>query len=70
MPPDLAPLLALGGLGTFILIAATWLVGIALLADSLILTVFAALGFTVKRMVGVSGPAFSARSSIWSRTRS
>ena len=41
-------------LGTFILIAAMWIVGVALLADSLLLAVFGWLWFAVGRIVGVA----------------
>ncbi len=45
-------------LGTFILIAATWIVGIVLLADSVILTVLCWFSFVVRKMVGVAVPAW------------
>jgi S-DNA-T family DNA segregation ATPase FtsK/SpoIIIE len=61
-------------LGTFILILATWVVGMALLADSLIVGLFAACGFAVRRIVGVVVPAWAvakehseALSEIWQR---
>jgi len=47
-------------LGTFILIAATWLVGLALLADSLIVGVLAGAGIALRRVVGVVVPAWAA----------
>ncbi len=47
-------------LGTFILIAATWIVGIILLADSLMLMVFGWLGFVVGKTAGVAAPAWLA----------
>jgi len=47
-------------LGTFILIVATWIVGVVLLADSLILTVLRWFGFVLRRLVGVAVPAWSA----------
>jgi len=45
-------------LGTFILIAATWIVGIVLLADSVILAVVRWLSFAARKMVGVAVPAW------------
>ncbi len=45
-------------LGTFILIAATWIVGVVLLADSVILTVVRCFSFLVRKMVGVAVPAW------------
>ncbi len=47
-------------LGMFILVAATWIVGTVLLADSLLVVVFRWLGFVVGKMVGVAVPAWSA----------
>ena len=47
-------------LGTFILIAAMWIVGVALLADSLLLAVLGWLWFAVGRIVGVAAPAWLA----------
>ena len=47
-------------LGTFILIAAVWIVGTLLLADSLILVLLQSLGFVVTRSVGVLTPAWLA----------
>ncbi len=47
-------------LGTLILIAATWIVGLVLLADSLILVVLSVLAIGVKKIVGLTAPAFSA----------
>jgi S-DNA-T family DNA segregation ATPase FtsK/SpoIIIE len=47
-------------LGTFILIAATWIVGIVLLADSLLLLVFGWLRVAVGKIVGAAAPAWSA----------
>ena len=61
-------------LGTFILLVATWCVGLALLADSLILGVFAAGGVAVRRIVGIAIPAWAvakenseALGEIWQR---
>jgi S-DNA-T family DNA segregation ATPase FtsK/SpoIIIE len=61
-------------LGTFVLISATWLVGLALLADSLVVGVFAACGFAVRRVFGIVVPAWAvakehseALSEIWQR---
>ena len=45
-------------LGTFILIAATWIVGFVLLADSVILAVVRWLSFLAGKMVGVAVPAW------------
>jgi S-DNA-T family DNA segregation ATPase FtsK/SpoIIIE len=45
-------------LGTFILIAATWIVGLILLADSLMVMVFRWLGFVVGKTAGVAAPVF------------
>jgi S-DNA-T family DNA segregation ATPase FtsK/SpoIIIE len=47
-------------LGTFILIAATWIVGIVLLADSVILGVLGWFGLAAGKMVGATAPAWSA----------
>jgi len=47
-------------LGTFILIAATWVVGAVLLADSLILWVLGAASSVGKKMLGVVVPAWAA----------
>jgi S-DNA-T family DNA segregation ATPase FtsK/SpoIIIE len=47
-------------LGTFILITATWVVGIVLLADTFMVAMFGWLGFAVGRMVGVAVPVWSA----------
>jgi len=47
-------------LGTFILIAAMWIVGVALLADSVLVAVFGWLWFAVGRIVGVAAPAWLA----------
>jgi S-DNA-T family DNA segregation ATPase FtsK/SpoIIIE len=61
-------------LGAFILILATWVVGSALLADSLIVGLFAACGVAVRRIVGVIVPAWAvakehseALTEIWQR---
>ncbi len=61
-------------LGTFILVVATWVVGMALLADSLIVGLFAAGGVAVRRVVGVLVPAWAvakenseALGGIWQR---
>ena len=61
-------------LGTFILLVATWVVGMALLADSLIIGLFAAGGIAVRRLVGVLIPAWAvakenseALGNIWQR---
>ncbi len=61
-------------LGAFILILATWTVGLALLADSLIVGLFAACGFAMRRIVGVIVPAWAvakehseALTEIWQR---
>ncbi|MHC4657128.1 MAG: FtsK/SpoIIIE family DNA translocase [Planctomycetota bacterium] len=47
-------------LGTFILIVATWIVGIVLLADSIILGVLRWFGLAAGKMVGATVPAWSA----------
>jgi len=47
-------------LGTLILIAAMWIVGVALLADSLLVVVLGWLWFVVGRIVGVAAPAWLA----------
>ncbi|MHC4616655.1 MAG: FtsK/SpoIIIE family DNA translocase [Planctomycetota bacterium] len=47
-------------LGTLILIAATWTVGVILLADSLFLMVFGWLGFGFRKVAGAAAPAWSA----------
>jgi len=61
-------------LGTFFLVAATWVVGLALLADSVIIGVLAALGITVRRVVSIVVPAWAvakehseALNEIWQR---
>ena len=61
-------------LGTFILVAATWIVGLALLADSVIVGALAAFGITMRRLVGFVIPAWSvarehseALTEIWQR---
>jgi len=61
-------------LGTFILVAATWVVGLALLADSVIVGVLAACGIAVRRVVGIVVPAWAvarehsdALGEIWQR---
>jgi len=47
-------------LGTFILLAGTWVVGVVLLADTFFLTVFGWFGFVVRKTAGVAAPAWSA----------
>ncbi len=47
-------------LGTFILLAAIWVVGAVLLADGLMLMVLSALGFTAAKIMGIAIPAWSA----------
>jgi len=47
-------------LGTFILIAATWIVGIVLLADIIILTLVRWFSFVLRKITGVSVPVWSA----------
>jgi len=47
-------------LGAIILILAVWIVGIFLVADRLILSVFGAVGFVSKKAVDISVPAWSA----------
>jgi S-DNA-T family DNA segregation ATPase FtsK/SpoIIIE len=61
-------------LGAFILILATWVVGLALLADSLIVGLLAACGFAMRRVLGVIVPAWAvakehseALTEIWQR---
>jgi len=61
-------------LGTFILIVATWIVGIVLLADTFIQTVFGWFSFLFGGIAGVASPAWSAAkqrsqvlSEIWQR---
>ncbi len=61
-------------LGTFILVSATWAVGLALLADSVIIGVLAACGIAVRRVIGFVVPAWSvakehseALGEIWQR---
>ncbi len=61
-------------LGTFILVSATWVVGLALLADSLIVGLLAGVGVAVRRVLGVVVPACAvarqnseALSDIWQR---
>jgi S-DNA-T family DNA segregation ATPase FtsK/SpoIIIE len=50
----------LASLGTFILIAATWIVGIVLLADSAILVILRWFGLVAGKMAGATSPAWSA----------
>ncbi len=47
-------------LGTFILIAATWVVGIILLADSFVLMMLGVISLILRKIAGLSVPAFSA----------
>ena len=47
-------------LGTFILLAAIWVVGSVLLADGLMLMVLSGLGFTAAKIMGIAIPAWSA----------
>jgi S-DNA-T family DNA segregation ATPase FtsK/SpoIIIE len=47
-------------LGTFILLAAIWVVGAVLMADGLMLMVLSAIGFTAAKIMGVAIPAWSA----------
>jgi S-DNA-T family DNA segregation ATPase FtsK/SpoIIIE len=47
-------------LGTFILITATWVVGIVLLADTFMTAMFGWFGFVFGRIVGVAVPVWSA----------
>jgi len=61
-------------LGTFILVTATWVVGLALLADSLIIGLFTASGIAVRKVVGILIPAWAvakenteALGEIWQR---
>jgi len=46
--------------GTFILIAAMWVVGIVLLADSVVLAMLGGVVFALKKIFGVVSPAWSA----------
>jgi DNA segregation ATPase FtsK/SpoIIIE, S-DNA-T family len=61
-------------LGTFILLTATWVVGIILLADSFMLAILGGTVFALARMVGAASPVWSAArqqsqvlSEIWQR---
>jgi len=61
-------------LGAFLLLCATWFVSLSLLADSLIVGLFAACGVAVRRIVGVVVPAWAvarehseALTDIWQR---
>ena len=61
-------------LGTFMLVSATWVVGLALLADSLIVGLLAGAGVAVRRVLGIVVPACAvarqnseALSDIWQR---
>ncbi|MCL5282885.1 MAG: DNA translocase FtsK [Planctomycetes bacterium] len=61
-------------LGAFILLCAIWFVGLSLLADSLIVGLFAAFGVTTRRVVGIVVPAVAvarehseALTDIWQR---
>ena len=61
-------------LGTFILIAATWIVGVILLADTFLLMIFGWLSFLFGKIAGMALPVWSAArqrsevlSEIWQR---
>ncbi len=45
-------------LGTFLLLAATWVVGVILLTENLVQTIFGGLGFLVRRIFGLVVPAW------------
>ncbi|UCF42547.1 MAG: DNA translocase FtsK [Planctomycetota bacterium] len=47
-------------LGTFILIATTWIVGMALLADTFLLMILGWSSFVLRKTLGVAAPAWSA----------
>jgi len=47
-------------LGSFILLAAIWVVGAVLLADGLMLIVLSCIGFTASKIMGIAIPAWSA----------
>jgi S-DNA-T family DNA segregation ATPase FtsK/SpoIIIE len=47
-------------LGTFILIAATWIVGVVLLADTFLVVVFGWFNFALRKIFGGAAPAWSA----------
>jgi S-DNA-T family DNA segregation ATPase FtsK/SpoIIIE len=47
-------------LGTFILLAAIWVVGVVLLADGLMLMALSCIGFTAAKIMGIAIPAWSA----------
>ena len=47
-------------LGTFILITATWVVGIVLLADTFMIAMLGWISFALGRMIGVASPVWSA----------
>ncbi len=47
-------------LGTFILVAATWIVGFLLLADTFVLVLLGWFGFGLRKIIGVVVPAWSA----------
>ncbi len=47
-------------LGTFILIAATWVVGFILLADNLLIVIFGGFSFVFRAISSVAAPAWSA----------
>ena len=47
-------------LGTFILLTATWVVGIVLLADTFMVAILGGVVFTLGKMVGVASPVWSA----------
>jgi len=46
-------------LGTTILIAAMWVVGFVLLADTFFITILGGIGYTIRKMLGLAGPAWS-----------
>jgi len=63
-------------LGTFILLAAIWVVGTVLLGDGLMLMILSGLGFTAAKIMGIAIPAWSAAkehsqvlSEIWRELR-
>ena len=56
-------------LGTFILIAAIWVVGILLLADTFILTLLGWFGLVARKIIGVGAPAWSVAKVRHGRTK-
>lgn len=55
------------GLGTFILITATWIVGMALLADRMLMMIFNGLGCSIAKVAGIAPSMAGERAEVLSR---